>query len=88
MNEGCHGGWGFTDAIFMKNFYAVDESCAPYTGNRSPDGCATHTHCKNSARAKVKDAYYLGGHYGSMSEEMILKELRANGPILMDFNAD
>ena len=35
----------------------------------------------------MKDTYYLGGHYGGMSEQMMMKELRAHGPMLIDFNA-
>jgi len=29
----------------------------------------------------------VGGHYGAMSEETIMRELRANGPLLFDFDA-
>lgn len=29
----------------------------------------------------------MGGHYGAMSEDAIMRELRANGPLLFDFNA-
>lgn len=35
----------------------------------------------------MKDTYYIGGHYGGMSEQSMMKELRARGPILIDFNA-
>ena len=36
----------------------------------------------------VKDTYYVGGGaYGKMSEADMLKEVRARGPILFDFNA-
>jgi len=38
--------------------------------------------------AKVKDIWYIGGHYGEMNEELIMKELRARGPVVIDFNAD
>ena len=28
INEGCHGGWGYFDGIFMEYFGAVKEECA------------------------------------------------------------
>jgi hypothetical protein len=34
--------------------------------------------------ANVKN---LGGFYGAPTEEMIIRELRANGPVIMDFRA-
>jgi hypothetical protein len=37
--------------------------------------------------AKVEKTYYIGGKYGGMSEEKIIRELRANGPCLLDFMA-
>ena len=39
--------------------------------------------------AGVSDTYYVGpGHYGDMSEQDMIKELRVRGPILFDFNAN
>lgn len=40
VNEGCHGGWGFFDGLFLENYGAVEEKCAPYEGSTSPEGCA------------------------------------------------
>ena len=39
--------------------------------------------------AGVKDTYYVGEKrsYGTMSEQDMIKEVRARGPILIDFNA-
>ena len=86
LNEGCHGGWGFIDGIFLKHYYTTTEECAPYLGDRHQDGCSAYQHCPEVA--KVSDAYYVGGHYGNMNEEIIIKELRSKGPVLIDFNAD
>lgn len=36
----------------------------------------------------MNQTYYVGGHYGGMSEESILIELRSRGPVLFDFKAD
>ena len=41
INEGCHGGWGYLDGIFMEQYGAVAEECATYQGSMSPTGCAT-----------------------------------------------
>lgn len=39
--------------------------------------------------AGVSDTYYVGpGHYGDMSEQDMIKELRVRGPILFDFDAN
>jgi len=35
----------------------------------------------------VKNTRYVGGHYGGMSEADMIKEIRARGPMLIDFNA-
>ena len=36
----------------------------------------------------AQDTYYVGSrHYGEMSEQDMIKEIRTRGPILLDFNA-
>ena len=50
------------------------------------NGCSAFKDCKPVAKAA--DTYYVGGgYYGGMSEEDIIRELRANGPVLFDFEA-
>ena len=62
-NEGCAGGWGFFDSIFIEHFGAVDESCAPFLTVAKPDGCAKWAKCPTVA--SVKDIHYIGlGSYG------------------------
>lgn len=85
MTEGCNGGWGVFQGFFLENFYTVLESCAPYEGKTHIDGCQRYQNCEPAA--KVDKTYYIGSHYGGMSEETIMRELRANGPVLFDFNA-
>lgn len=86
MTEGCHGGWGIFTGFFLENFYAVDASCAPYQAKTAENGCSAFSQC--APVAKVGHTYYVSDHYGGMSEETIMKELRANGPLLYDFMAD
>lgn len=86
VNEGCHGGWGYFDGLFLENYGAVDEKCAAYEASISPDGCARWSSCEPIVG--VSDVYYVGPRaYGRMSEADMLKEVRARGPILIDFNA-
>jgi cathepsin C len=85
MTEGCNGGWGAFKGFFLEQFYTVLESCAPYEAKTYVDGCKKYKECEPIA--KVDKTYYLGGHYGGMSEENIIRELRANGPVLFDFAA-
>jgi cathepsin C len=84
LNEGCHGGWGFIDGIFLNNYYTVSEQCAPYKSDRGE--CRDYAHCEPVARAS--EMFYINEHYGSMSEKAIMKELRSKGPTILDFNAD
>ena len=86
MTEGCNGGWGAFTGFFLENYYTVAEECAPYRGKTFVDGCQVYQDCEPIA--KVGETYYIGGHYGGMSEESIMRELRANGPVLFDFDAD
>ena len=87
MAEGCHGGWGYFDSLFLEQYGAVEKSCGhEYQGSLSAGGCSTWSDCK--AVAGVEDTYYVGrDFYGGMSEEDMVKEVRTRGPILFDFNA-
>lgn len=58
MNEGCHGGWGQFDGLFLENYGAVDENCARYEGAVDVKGCAAWSKCP--IVATVKDTYYVG----------------------------
>lgn len=68
--------------FFLESFYTVDSECAKYVGKTVTDGCKKFAEC--TPIAKVKNTYYVGGHYGGMSEQSIMKELRARGPLLFD----
>lgn len=67
-------------------YYQVDSACAEYLAQTEPDACQNYRDCEPVA--SISDFYYIGGYYGSMSEELILRELRANGPLLYDFQAN
>ena len=88
MNEGCHGGWGFFDSLYLEQHGAISASCGnEYSGSLSEEGCSIYAACEKVAG--VSDTYYVGpGFYGGMSEADMIKELRVRGPILFDFNAN
>ena len=72
--------------MFLEQYGAVDASCAEYIASSNPEGCGKWAGCRTVAG--VKDTYYVGSrHYGGMSEQDMIKEVRARGPILIDFNA-
>lgn len=85
MNEGCHGGWGIFNGIWLEDYYTVARQDANYRGATTPDGCQQFRDAL--PRAKVANTYYIGGHYNGMSERDMMWELRARGPFLLDFNA-
>jgi len=85
LTEGCHGGWGLLYGYFLESYYTVAYDAAPYSAKTEDDGCKRF---KDAPKvASVEATYYVGGAYGAMSEEAIMQEIRARGPILYDFNA-
>lgn len=53
-----------------------------------------HQECKgeysalNKLKFKVKDYYYVGGHYGAADENNLLEELKKNGPFVVSIAPD
>jgi C1A family cysteine protease len=78
--EGCKGGYPIFVAKFFNEFEIIPESCFQY----NPDKVDCSNVCdytKNPRKYFVTKYGYLGGFYGATSEEDIMKELRARGPI-------
>lgn len=72
---------------FLESFYTVTDECAPYLAELNKNGCSAYQFCEPIAG--VSKSYYVGGgSYGSMSEEEIIKELRARGPLLFDIKTN
>lgn len=84
LTEGCNGGWGILGGFFMESFYTTTEKCAPYEVPLTKR-CSAYKTCPKVA--KIENIRNIGGHYGAPTEEMIIRELRANGPVIMDFYA-
>ena len=87
LTEGCHGGWGLFYGMFLESYYTVNETDAPYEHKTVFDGCGDFEHVENKKVASVDESYYVGGAYGLQSEEKLMKEIFARGPVLYDFNA-
>ena len=87
LTEGCRGGWGYFDGLFLEQYGAIDATCGePYAASTTPDKCGGYSECEY--KAGVKDTYYVGGRaYGKVTEQALIKELRSRGPVQLDFNA-
>ena len=78
--EGCKGGYPILVGKFFNEFELIPESCFPYEA-RNVD---CRRRCDNSGNKRkyfVSNYGYLGGYYGATNEELMMKEIRARGPI-------
>jgi cathepsin C len=71
--------------MFLESYYTVSENDAKYQAATGVFECKKYEGLEPVA--KVEEAYYVAGAYGMMSEELLMKELYARGPVLYDFNA-
>jgi len=85
LTEGCHGGWGLLAGMFLESYYTVEDHSAPYKAATQEHTCSMYKDLPKAA--SVEATYYIGGAYGAMTEESLMKEIRARGPVLYDFNA-
>ena len=86
LNEGCDGGWGIMNGLFLERANLVKESCAPYHAKTVGESCSNFKHCP--AFAKIKDSYYVGGYNFLPSVQMIQKEMLMHGPLVTEFKCD
>lgn len=80
-SEGCDGGYPFLVGKFFNEFEIVPEECFKYT--QTNDKCSNVCDYKKlySKKYRVSSYGYIGGYYGATNEELMMKELRARGPI-------
>lgn len=50
MTEGCNGGWGFFQGLWLEHYYSVEEECAPYLESTTVDGCQLYRDCDPVAK--------------------------------------
>eukprot|EP00359_Climacostomum_virens_P003150 CAMPEP_0204917340 /NCGR_PEP_ID=MMETSP1397-20131031/14927_1 /ASSEMBLY_ACC=CAM_ASM_000891 /TAXON_ID=49980 /ORGANISM="Climacostomum Climacostomum virens, Strain Stock W-24" /LENGTH=525 /DNA_ID=CAMNT_0052090137 /DNA_START=604 /DNA_END=2179 /DNA_ORIENTATION=+ len=82
--EGCGGGYPTLLNKFISEFTIVPQHCLPYKEKDAP--CVLQCD-QDSLRQKVtvSDFYYIGGFYGASDEENMMKEIRARGPVIANF---
>lgn len=86
-NQGCNGGYPELVAKFGKDhgFYE-DSACS--SSSSSSETCDESCFFREKKLWRVKDYGYVGrGYYGSTSELAMMKEIFANGPIVVAINA-
>lgn len=73
------------NGFFGESFGLVSEACAPYEAQTLGGSCSHYSTCPKVA--EVEASYYVGeGYYGSCSEVAMMREIRANGPIVADID--
>jgi C1A family cysteine protease len=78
--EGCKGGYPYLVAKFFNEFEIIPDSCFKYKAHN--DVCSNVCDYKKNPKKYTVSRYeFLGGFYGNSSEEDILKEIRARGPM-------
>lgn len=92
-NQGCEGGYSYLVLKFAKELELIPKRCEKKHNNKFQCGGKK---CRNSHNAnsnkftsyKVKNFGYLGGSYGKCSEELLMRELVKNGPVVVSFEPD
>jgi len=83
-NQGCLGGYSYLVLKFGNEFDLLPESCYPY--NALVGKCSNN--CHEKVKFKVGSYHYLGGSYGKCTEELMMEELRNNGPFVVSIEPD
>ena len=78
--EGCNGGFPIVLGKFFHDFEIVPEECLSYKAN--DEDCENVCDFeKYEKKYFVSDYGYIGGFYSAANEVLMMKELRARGPI-------
>ena len=78
--EGCKGGYPIVLGKFFHDFEIVPQECFEY--NQNDENCENVCdYEKYDKKYYVTDYGYIGGFYGAANEVLMMKELRARGPI-------
>jgi cathepsin C len=89
-NQGCDGGYPYLVGKHIQDFGLVPEACMPYSGTnercefQSSAGCPDPN---NPPRVYAEKYEYIGGYYGGTTEELMMREIYNNGPIMIGFDA-
>ena len=90
-NQGCEGGYSYLVLKFAKELELIPKRCEKTHNEKFQCGqkkCKS-SHISNKFTSyKVKNFGYLGGSYGKCSEELLMRELQINGPVVVSFEPD
>lgn len=86
-NQGCEGGYSYLVSKFFNEFEMILDQCFDKS-----NGVCSKTLCKNpnfeKLNFKVANYRYVGGSYGRCSEQIIMREVYKNGPIVISLEPD
>jgi hypothetical protein len=86
--EGCDGGLPINNAKWAWEFELVDTQCYDRATNGVEGQCINDlSGSEDCITYEVENFYYVGGNYGGVSEELIMKERVAHGPVTAVLNA-
>ena len=78
--EGCKGGYPIVLGKFFHDFEIIPRECFEYQKNdKNCENVCDYE--KYEKKYFVSDYGYIGGFYGAATEALMMKELRARGPI-------
>jgi len=80
-NQGCKGGYSVLVSKYYNEYGILPNEC--YKKGVCHAKCTGKNEYLNSLKLKVKDYYYVGGHYGGTNEDNMFEELRKNGPFVV-----
>uniref|UniRef100_A0A0G4HKI4 Dipeptidyl peptidase 1 n=1 Tax=Chromera velia CCMP2878 TaxID=1169474 RepID=A0A0G4HKI4_9ALVE len=94
-NQGCDGGYPFLVGKHAREIGVPEEQCTQYratndvrcslpAGNPLSEGQPLDSHCN---MWYAKDYGYVGGFYQHCNEEMIMREVMQNGPVIVAVDA-
>jgi len=89
-NQGCEGGYSYLVLKFAKELELIPKKCEKRKNNKFQCGSkkCKSSHKNKFSSYKVKKFGYLGGSYGKCSEELLMRELQKNGPVVVSFEPD
>ncbi|GAB5361530.1 hypothetical protein AAMO2058_000720900 [Amorphochlora amoebiformis] len=75
FNQGCAGGYPYLAEKFIYNFGLT-------RSGRCPTGTpGTTKKSSEDPEIRIRDYGYLGGYYGATTTELMMREIKSNGPI-------
>jgi len=80
-NQGCDGGYSYLVSKFGHDLELLPESCESTT--KCEKKCKDPADQKKSI--KVKNYKFVGGSYGKSNEEMMMRDIKENGPAVCSF---